>query len=175
MGVHQAKMPGYIESKPPEAFMDTRNALFPDDAGRDDPNIIQPAYSYPDVPAPKGCRRRKRIRPLPDNAKPMRLPSQIATQLDKEEAEAAQREMQVEEAEAVQREMQMEAASEEEALDSEQSKESAIRTKQRKRKSGNQGARNQRRRAKKRQWENSTFEEEFEEGETVEENCNVYK
>jgi hypothetical protein len=107
----------------------------------------------------------------------MRLPSRIATQLDKEEAEAAQREMQVEEAEAVQREMQMEEASEEEAseeeaLDPEQSKESSIRTKQRKRKSGNQGARNQRRLAKKRQWEiNSTVEV----GETVEENCNVYK
>jgi hypothetical protein len=158
MGVHQAKMPGYTESKPPEAFMDTRNALFPDDAGRDDPNIIQPAYSYPDVPAPKGCRRRKRIRPLPDNAKPMRLPSRIATQLDKEEAEAAQREM--------------EEASEEEALDPEQSEESSIRTEQRKRKSGNQGARNQRRLAKKRQLENNST---FEVGETVEENCNVYK
>jgi cell division septation protein DedD len=165
MGVHQAKMPGYTESKPPEAFMDTRNALFPDDAGRDDPNIIQPAYSYPDVPAPKGCRRRKRIRPLPDNAKPMRLPSRIATQLDKEEAEAAQREMQMDEASE-------EEALEEEALDPEQSKESSIRTKQRKRKSGNRGARNQRRLAKKRQWENNST---VEVGETVEENCNVYK
>jgi hypothetical protein len=173
MGVHQAKMPGYTESKPPEAFMDTHDALFPDDAGRDDPNIIQPAYSYPDVPAPKGCRRRKRIRPLPDNAKPMRLPSRIATLLDKEEVEAAQREMQVEEAEAVQRKMQMEeASSEEEALDPEQSKESSIRTKQRKRKSGNQDTRNQRRLAKKRQLENNST---FEVGETVEENCNVYK
>jgi hypothetical protein len=153
MGVYQAKMTGYTESKPPEAFMDTREALFPDDAGRDDPNIIQPTYSYPDVPAPKGCRRRKRIRPLAENAKPMRLPSRIATQLDKEEAE-------------------MEEASEEEAMDVEQSKESSVGTKKRKRKSGNQVTRNQRRLAKKTQLENDST---FEVGETVEQNCNVYK
>jgi hypothetical protein len=160
MGVHEAKMPGYTESKPPEAFMDTREALFPEDAGRDDPNIIQPVYSYPDKPAPKGCRRRKRIRPLPENAKPMRLPSQIATLLEAEEAEAEQREMQTEE------------VSDGEAMDPEQSKENSVREKRRKAKSGNQAARNQHRLAKKRQLENDGTSEV---GETVEENCNVHK
>jgi hypothetical protein len=159
MGVHEAKMPGYTESKPPEAFMDTREALFPDDAGRDDPNIIQPVYSYPDKPAPKGCRRRKRIRPLPENAKPMRLPSRIATLLETEEAEAEQREMQTE------------GGSDREAMDPEQS-ENSVREKRRKRKSGNQAARNQHRLAKKRQPENDGTSEV---GETVEENCNVHK
>jgi hypothetical protein len=159
MGVHEAKMPGYTESKPPEAFMDTREALFPDDAGRDDPNIIQPVYSYPDKPAPKGCRRRKRIRPLPENAKPMRLPSRIATLLETEEAEAEQREMQTE------------GGSDREAMDPEQS-ENSVREKRRKRKSGNQAARNQHRLAKKRQLENDSTSEV---GETVEENCNVHK
>ncbi|KAA8892655.1 hypothetical protein FN846DRAFT_896666 [Sphaerosporella brunnea] len=116
MGVYQAKMPGHTESKPPKAFMDTQQALFPDDAGRDDPNIIQPLYSYPDKPALKACRRRKRVRPLPDNAKPMRLPSRMASLLKTEEREAEQRKVQAEE----------------EAVNPQQSKENSDRTKRQK-------------------------------------------
>jgi hypothetical protein len=145
MGVYQAKMPGYTETKPPEAFMNTHEAIFPNDAERDDPNIIQPRFSYPDKPAPKGCRRRKRIRPLPENAKPIRLPSRMATLLEAEErgAEAEDQEVRAQHS----------------ALDVEQPAK--------KRRSGNQAARNQRRLARRKEVDNS--------GDITEDNCNVDK